>query len=498
MKVILDLANNHQGDIEHGMKVITDHALAIADFNAEKILKFQFRELSSFIHPAATKENCSYLERFTSTSLTWDEFSQLATHAKDCGFKTACTPFDEASVDKITEIGFDYIKIASCSACDWPLLEKAIDANLPMIVSTGGLQLNEIDNVVSFLTHRAASFSLMHCISLYPTNSSDCHLSNISLLKGRYPGTEIGWSTHEDPENTSLVGIAVSLGATLLERHIGIRTDKYSLNAYSSTPAQISTWLHSLEDHLNSIRHPDYTDLVQRQKQALMSLSRGTYAARDISKGEEISHSDVFFAFPILDDAFPSGDWKESSTALKYIKKGGALTRDNCRLPADSKGMAIKTSIHEIKALLSVAGIHLNSEFEVEYSHHYGMESFREVGCAIINCINRSYCKKLLVMLPGQRHPLHHHPLKEETFQLLYGDLRLTLDGQERNLQPGCTCLVLPGVWHEFSSQGGAVIEEVSSTHYDNDSIYKDVRIRSSKRSDRKTIVDHWGRYQFQ
>ena len=61
-----------------------------------------------------------------------------------------CTPFDEESVIPIVKMGFDVLKVASCSAKDWPLLEEVAKSNLPVIFSTGGLQLCEIDEVVSF------------------------------------------------------------------------------------------------------------------------------------------------------------------------------------------------------------------------------------------------------------------------------------------------------------------------------------------------------------
>ncbi len=58
----------------------------------------------------------------------------------------------------------------------------------------------------------------------------------------------------------------------------------------------------------------------------------------------------------------------------------------------------------------------------LEISHHYGLDRFEEVGCTIINVINREYCKKLIVVLPGQRHPEQYHKIKEETFVVLDGD----------------------------------------------------------------------------
>ena len=55
---------------------------------------------------------------------------------------------------------------------------------------------------------------------------------------------------------------------------------------------------------------------------------------------------------------------------------------------------------------------------------------------------------KILVLTPGQEHPSHFIEEKEETFNLLYGDLEIWLDGAKK-LLPGENCLVLPG-WHSF------------------------------------------------
>ncbi len=152
--------------------------------------------------------------------------------------------------------------------------------------------------------------------------------------------------------------------------------------------------------------------------------------------------------------------------------------------------------MHEVKALLNLARVALGSEFAVEYSHHYGIANFRETGVVIIDCINREYCKKILVQLPNQAHPAHYHKRKEETFQVLWGELHTELDGRRKVLQPGDTQVVLPGVWHRFWSETGCVFEEVSSTHFNDDSVYRDPQINRMERASRKTLVDHWGRFQ--
>lgn len=108
-----------------------------------------------------------------------------------------------------------------------------------------------------------------------------------------------------------------------------------------------------------------------------------------------------------------------------------------------------------------------------------GFERFFEHGAVIIDVVNRDYCKKLIVQLPGQRHPAHRHAKKEETFQVISGTLRINLGGVEHVLMPGETQLVERGVMHSFWTDNGVIFEEISTTHIKGDSEYEDQSIPS-------------------
>src|SRR5581483_4571225 len=103
---------------------------------------------------------------------------------------------------------------------------------------------------------------------------------------------------------------------------------------------------------------------------------------------------------------------------------------------------------------------------------------------------NREYCKKVIVLLPGQCHPEQHHKHKDETFHILYGDITLALDGVEQVRKANEVVLIPRGVKHQFTSRSGAVIEEVSSYHDKNDSFYTDPAIDANQ--NRKTFVSYW------
>jgi quercetin dioxygenase-like cupin family protein len=93
-------------------------------------------------------------------------------------------------------------------------------------------------------------------------------------------------------------------------------------------------------------------------------------------------------------------------------------------------------------------------------------------------------------MLPGQKHPEQYHKIKEETFVVLDGDVKLTLDGTVKDCRRGDVVTVNRGTKHPFSSENGAIIEEISSTHYKDDSYYTDEAILRNR--DRKTVLCYW------
>ena len=110
----------------------------------------------------------------------------IAAHKE--GLINIATPFDERSVKNCQELQIEILKVASASANDWPLLEAIADAGLPIIASTGGLTIRDIDRLVNFLTYRNADFAILHCVSIYPTPNNKLNLNFMERLMKRYRG----------------------------------------------------------------------------------------------------------------------------------------------------------------------------------------------------------------------------------------------------------------------------------------------------------------------
>lgn len=489
---IFEMANNHQGSVDLGLRIIDEAARLARTHGVRAAVKLQFRNLDTFIHPDARgRSDIKHVPRFESTRLDGEAFQRLVTATRDAGLITVATPFDEPSVDLCRALGVEIIKVASCSATDWPLLEAVADAGRPVIASTGGLSIYDIDNLVTFLSKRVDDLAVMHCVSVYPTPAERSSMNFLSKLIRRYPFLRVGYSGHEAPDDTDVGVAAIAKGARLLERHFGVPTDSVQLNAYSMNPQQADRWLGAVTRARAICGSGDDKPVSEDEHRALQELQRGVYARRDIRQGETIARDDVYFAMPCGDGQLTSGkfgQYRARYVASRDYRADEAVTEH----PQSDPLSRLRGIVHDAKGILYEAGIALGDDVTIEVSHHHGLDQCRDVGCILVNSINREYCNKFLIMLPGQRHPQHKHRQKEETFHVLWGDLEVDLSGDIVHLRPGDKLLVERDTMHGFRSRGGCVFAEISTRSIRGDSYYADPEIAAKDPLERKTILEEW------
>jgi len=491
--VVLEIANNHMGDVHHGKSLIAALAEVVkpywADFNFA--VKYQFRQLNTFIHPDYQGGDLKFVKRFEETFLTDSQWDDLIAHGRQQGFSLIITPFDEESVEKALNYNVDCLKIASCSLADWPLIEVIAKANKEVIFSTAGAKLESIDNMVSFFTNRSLKATLMHCVGLYPTPFDQLNIGQVAYYASRYPNIRIGYSTHEDPSLIETGAISFALGARVFEKHVALENDKYERNAYSATPEELKFWLASLVRAATSIGKT--SEKVKNQENEILSLrdlQRAMFAKKDIEAGCDITTSDVFFAIPYVKGGYVANDFSKYTkfSVTKTIKANEPVNIENCR--AENLRKEVLDVVSEVAHFVKKSSVVVPEGSVLELSHHYGIEKIKDTGLAMITVVNEEYCKKVLVMLPGQSHPEQFHKKKKETFYVVSGSLDIILDGTRSLIKTGEVVTILPKVKHAFSSKGGCVIEEISSTHFPDDSYYTDPAISLNK--NRKTFVNFW------
>jgi len=240
MLVILEMANNHMGDVELGKQIIREHHEVTRRYPAHQYaFKFQYRYLPKYIYPGADPEH-KYVKRFRDTNLSENDRLILRDYAKGRGFLAACTPFDEKSVDDVVKHGYDILKVGSPSFTDWQLWDCVLNAwDGPIIASCGGATMEEIDRVVYMCDD--VDLTLMHCASEYPTTLPNEQLNQIVWLKRRY-NIPVGLSSHS--ESFVDTKLAAVMGANAIEKHVCLEPVP---NNYSVTPLGMEEILFHLD-----------------------------------------------------------------------------------------------------------------------------------------------------------------------------------------------------------------------------------------------------------
>lgn len=499
-----DLAQNHMGNIEHGLNIIRQIGNVCKQYSQfNYIFKFQYRDLNSLIHPDyKNRMDIKYIKRFSECAFTEEQFLILKQEIEKMGFYTACTPFDEKSVDLIEKQNFDIVKIASVSFTDFPLLEKAAKLNKPIILSTASHSFDDINRIVEFMQHRKKEFAILHCRAIYPTKVEDMELNQIDLLREKYSNIPIGLSSHEEESELS-TQLCIAKKGKIMECHID--TDCMSRNKYSKYPHRVENILKAAIESFKmcGVENQRYKKSDSEEKD-LNQFRRGVFVNKNLTKGTKITKDNIFFSIPYQGTKqLSANDWSKyiDYTLIEDINKNEPVFKNQVEVFDRQK--RIREIYDKLKKFMIDSKVALPEKFNISLSHHYGLDKFEEYGAALITFINNEdYAKKLIVILPKQKHPQHFHIQKRESFTPLYGELELTLLNKNKTqedfeksiifcdiktLKEGDFYTVEREVPHSFTSTFGVIFEEVSTSAIDGDSYYEDQLIMKNK--DRKTDI---------
>jgi sialic acid synthase SpsE len=333
---VLELANNHWGLLDRGLKIISEFSKVVRFNNVRAAIKLQFRDVEGFIHKDyRTRSDIRYIKKTLDTQMPKEHFAVMVDAIRKSGCIPMASPFDEKSVDLCIELGLPIIKMASSDVNDWPLIEKIAGTRRPVICSTGGTSQKDLDDLVTFLDNRNIPLAINHCVSLYPTEDLDLEMNQIDFLKRRYPNHTIGFSTHEYHSWDVSMYIAYAKGARTFERHIDIDDGTRPVSAYCSLPQQIDAWLKSYDKAKEMCGASAESKRIPQDAETkyLEALVRGVYAKRDLPAGHVLDHerisNDVYLAIPLLKGQISCRELMSGEVFSRPIKADAPIMIDD-------------------------------------------------------------------------------------------------------------------------------------------------------------------------
>ncbi|HUB67889.1 MAG TPA: N-acetylneuraminate synthase family protein [Candidatus Methylacidiphilales bacterium] len=331
---VLEMANNHYGSLERALNIVREYSRIVRFNNVRAAIKFQLRDVDNFIHKDFRgRTDIRYVKKTLDTQMPHANFVALADAIKKAGCIPMATPFDERSVDFCVELALPIIKLASSDVNDWELIERIAKTRRPVICSTGGTSLKDLDDLVTFFGNRNIPLAINHCVSLYPCEDSDLELNQIDFLRRRYPHHVIGLSTHEYHDWDASLQIAYAKGARTFERHIDI-DDGRPISPYCSLPSQIDSWFRAYNRAKTMCGGSGETrrNITDAEAKYLNSLVRGVYAKRDLPAGHVIRQEslgeDIYLAIPLQKGQISCRELMHGETLLQPIVKDQAVMID--------------------------------------------------------------------------------------------------------------------------------------------------------------------------
>ncbi len=318
VKIIAEVGQAHNGSLEMAHNYIE----AVSKTKVDAI-KFQthIADAESSVHEPFriqfSKIDKTRFDYWKRMEFSLDEWKEIKHHCDEVGLEFMSSPFSNAAVDLLEEVGVERYKVGSGEVNNFVLLEKIAQTGKPVIISSGMSSYDELDATVAFLKARKVNYSILQCTTAYPTQPENYGLNVIQELKNRYK-VPVGYSDHSAKIEICIA--ATALGAEILEFHVILDKKATGPDAKSSLTISETKRLVravrnieiALNNPINKKSNLQFTELKNIFEKSLA-------VNKDLPKGHILQFED-------LETKKPKGYGLEASRYQEVI--GKALVRD--------------------------------------------------------------------------------------------------------------------------------------------------------------------------
>jgi N-acetylneuraminate synthase len=351
--IIAEIGVNHNGLLDQAKRLIDEAKAAGVDavkfqtFKADEIVSKQAKKAEYQVKNTQTTE--SQWNMLKKLELSENDHLDLISFCKEINIEFMSSPFDLNSVELLKKLNVKRIKIPSGEITNAPLLLKAAQTGLPLIVSTGIANIGEIETALGviafgYLNNREdpskKSFELayssekgqkllrdkvilLHCTTEYPAPFEEVNLRAMDTLKNAF-GLQVGYSDHT--EGIAIPIAAVARGAVVIEKHFTL--DKklpgpdHKASIEPKELKKMVTSIREIEKALgNFLKTPSLSEIKNKEV-----VRKSLFANRDIDSEEKFSEENIALKRP-GDGIQPMFYWDLlGKKAGKSYKKDDQLT----------------------------------------------------------------------------------------------------------------------------------------------------------------------------
>ncbi|MCC5828903.1 MAG: N-acetylneuraminate synthase family protein [Phycisphaeraceae bacterium] len=300
-RVIAEIGVNHNGELDTARRLI--------DYAAEcgvDVVKFQTFKASSVATVGAPKAayqlartdrgECQH-GMLSRLELGREDHVRLMEHARSCGLVFLSTPYSEDDADFLESLGVEAFKVGSGQVAEPYFLAHLAAKGLPMLVSTGMCDLEEVRRAVAVIRNSGnPPLMLFQCTTQYPSAQEDAHLRAMVAMAGQFDVVP-GYSDHT--EGLAACMAAVALGACMIERHFTLdRNQPGPDHAASSDPVEMARLVRRIREVERCLGSPAKRP-VDAELALRSTVRRGVYAACDLPIGRVLTRADMVCRRPV-------------------------------------------------------------------------------------------------------------------------------------------------------------------------------------------------------
>ena len=294
--LIAEAGINHNGNINYALDMI--HAAKEAGVNAIKFFTYKTSEFildknltHTYFSQGETITESMY-EMFRKCEFSKDDWVKIKKRCDDEKILFLSTPENRTDLNLLLELDIQAIKIGSDDLINIPLIKDFSLTGLPLIISCGMSNLNEIkESLQIFNVQKDYPLVLMLTTSEYPTEAENVNLLKLKTLSKTFPRVVLGLSDHT--QNTLAASIAVGFGAKVFEKHFTLDHDLPGPDHwFSANPSELKNWSESIflaYEMLGSenVEPTKNENLVKQQAR------RSVIAKKNILQGEVFSEKNL-------------------------------------------------------------------------------------------------------------------------------------------------------------------------------------------------------------